>query len=848
MGAVLPWGHYQEVMEEGRVATTEETTFGALLRRYRRARALSQGELAERAGLSPRSISDLERGIRRLPYPETLRLLIDALALTDHERTAMIDAVTRERSRPSQAGSSTPHVPDDLQLQPTVFLGREGQVEALKDLLLAPQSRLVTLTGTGGVGKTRLGLRVAEELLQHFAGGVHLVRLAPLSEPSLVATTIAQSLGVSEAAGSPPVGSLAKYLRDKQMLLVLDNFEHLLDAALDVSELLASCPRLKVLVTSRAPLRIRGEQEYLVPPLELPIAEHFPIIGRLLENESVSLFVQRAKDVKSDFDLTEADATAVVEICRRLEGLPLAIELAAARVKLLPPQALLPRLGSRLALLTGGPRDLPARQRTIRDTIDWSYKLLEPRERVLFARLAVFVGGCTLNAAEAVCHISGDVSDVLDRLGSLVDKSLVQRLGEDARCRFWMLETIAELAAEKLEESGAGEALRRRHAEYFLELSEKVEPELDGPQQAVWLDRLEAERDNVRAALEWALRENTELAARLCSALWLYWYDHGYIREGRRWMESAVARSQSLPVSVRIKLLNTTGDLAWSQADYGRAAQLLEEALGLAREGGSRRDMTLSLNHLGNVAIYKGEYERAIRLLDESLVLEREVRDRRGIAASLTSLGTAVLYKGDCERAMRLLEESLSIERQDGNLRGIAAVLTGLGNAALCMNELGRATQLLDESLMLKRHVGNKRGMAISLNSLARVALHQGDAQKAEQLLQEGLALSWQLGDQHTVASSLELLCQVATAGRATERAIRLGGAAEALRKRFTFTITPIDSPHHDRCVRELQSQMDRTVFDSAWQTGMATALDGVIESALTKVFVDYQQPGDLQR
>ncbi|MDP9353318.1 MAG: tetratricopeptide repeat protein, partial [Chloroflexota bacterium] len=616
------------------------------------------------------------------------------------------------------------------------------------------------------------------------------------------------------------------------MLLVLDNFEHVLDAALDVSELLASCPKLKVLATSRAPLRLYGEQEFQVPPLELPGTDLMLPIARFLDNEAVSLFTQRARGVRSDFELTEANARAVVEICRRLDGLPLAIELAAARVKLLSPQAILPRLGQRLALLTGGPRDLPARQRTMRDTIDWSYNLLHPAERVLFARLAVFVGGRSLEAIEAVCHTSSEASDLLDRLGSLVDMSLL-RVGEDAQGRFWMLETISDYAAEKLEQSGEEGELRRRHAQYYLELGERTEPELDGPQQAEWLDRLEAERDNLRAALAWALQTDSEIAARLCSALWLYWCDHGHILEGRRWMEAAVARARSLPAAIRTKLLNAAGDLAWSQADYTRATQLLEEALGLARQYGGRRAIALSLIHLGNVALYRGEYERAIQLLEESLLLEREDCDRRGVAASLTSLGAAVLYRGDCERAVQLLEESLSIERQDRNRRGIAAALTGLGNAALQKGEYERAAQLLQESLTLKRQVGNKRGTAISLNSMARVALHQGDDRKAEQLLQGSLALAWQLGDKHTIASSLELLCQVAAARRDTDRATRLGGAAEALRQQISITIAPVDSAHHDRYVRELRSQMGPRVFTNAWEMGLAATIDEVVESSL---------------
>ena len=828
------------------MAADDADNFGNQLRRLRLARGLTQESLAEKAGLSPRAIGALEQGERRAAHRDTIRLLAEALGLPPQDRERLEMAAASQRKRQPRQHTLPPSPRHNLPAPLSSFVGREREVREVRRLL--GQTRLLTLTGTGGAGKTRLAMEVAGGLVGEYPEGVWLIELASIARAELVPGAVAATVGVREQSGVPLIDTLGAFLSPKQLLLLLDNCEHVIDAVAELTrDLLVRCPGVRVLATSREALRIAGETRWTVPTLSVPGPAPSYSVASLSGYEAVSLFTERATARQPSFRIDSSNATAVVEVCRRMDGLPLAVELAAARVDVLTPMQIAERLRDFSHLLTGGERGSSPRQRTLEATLEWSYDLLTAPERQLFAQLSVFSGGWTLESAGAVACTGGEAEEVFELLARLVEKSLVTTVEVNGEMRYGLLEPVRRYAAQKLEESGEAEAMRRRHAEYYLELSEKVEPELDGPQQAEWLDRLETDRDNLRTALEWALREDSELAARLCSALWLYWYDHGHILEGRRWMESVVARSKSLPVSVRIKLLNTTGDLAWSQADYGRAAQLLEEALGLARKGGNRRDMTLSLNHLGNVAIYKGEYERAIRLLEESLVLEREARDRRGIAASLTSLGSAVLYMGDCERAMQLLEESLSIEQQDGNLRGIAAALTALGNVTLSMAEVERATQLLEKSLVLKRRVGNKRGTAVSLNSLARVSLHQGDAQKAEQLLYEGLALAWQLGDQHTVATSLELLCQVATARRETEQATLLGGAAEALRKRLSFLITPIDSPHHDRCVRELRSRMGITMFDNAWQTGRATALDEVVASALTTVSVGYLQIGDPQ-
>ncbi|HEV3474350.1 MAG TPA: adenylate/guanylate cyclase domain-containing protein, partial [Actinomycetota bacterium] len=422
--------------------------------------------------------------------------------------------------------------PNNLPTRLTRFIGRGPEIMAVEDLL--ENTRLLTLTGPGGTGKTRLSLQVASEMLPRFEDGAFFVDLSPITDPSLVATSIADAVGAKEEPGRSVGDTLQDHLRDKELLLVLDNFEQV-TAATDVVQLLLNCaPRLKLLVTSRIVLHLSGEQEYPVPPLALPDPAHLPGLEALSQFEAVALFIDRARAVKPDFAVTNENAPAVAEICARLDGLPLAIELAAVRVKLLSPQSMLARLGQRLPLLTGGARDLPERQRTLRGAIEWSHDLLDDAKRSLFARLAVFQGGCTLEAAEAVC---GTDLDVLDGLASLVDESLLRRSETtDGELRFGMLETIREFAAERLAESGQQEKLRRRHAEWVMAFAEEAEPEIVGENQALWLDRTEREHDNIRAALRWANDHGEgEIALRTGASLWRFWQQRGHLREGRQW-------------------------------------------------------------------------------------------------------------------------------------------------------------------------------------------------------------------------------------------------------------------------------------------------------------------------
>ena len=481
----------------------------------------------------------------------------------------------------------------NLPAQPTTLLGREAEVAAARALLQQDGVRMVTLTGPGGTGKTRLGLQVGAELVDVFADGVWFVPLAAIADPALVVPAIAQSLGLSEVASQPLLNIVQDYLKDKQALLLLDNFEHLTSAASTISALLAACPTLKVLITSREPLRITGEREIPVPPLSLPSSRQVRGLSpaAFLEYPAIRLFVERAQTVKPDFALTEAIAADVAAICLRLDGLPLAIELAAARVRVLPPGQLLARLDRRLKILTGGNRDLPARQQTLRAAIEWSHELLDPDEQSLFAHLAVFAGGCTLEAAEAVCGAHGGHEiDVLDGLDSLSQKSLLRpEEGSEGWTRFTMLETIREYALERLDASGEADSLRQAHARFFLDLAEAAEPQLTGPDQVLWLDRLGTEHDNLRAALGWLERSSErEPWLRLSGALWRFWWVRGHMTEGRGWLARALAETDGLPPAVRAKSLSGAGILAESQGDYVQAKALHEESLALARQSGDR--------------------------------------------------------------------------------------------------------------------------------------------------------------------------------------------------------------------------------------------------------------------
>lgn len=719
----------------------------------------------------------------------------------------------------------------NLPPQITTLIGREREAIEVCTLLRHSAVRLMTFTGPGGTGKTRFALHVATALHDHFPDGVYFVALAPISDPALVAATIAQTLAVQEVSNQNLLERLKTFLRDKALLLLLDNFEQVLSAAPLVAELLVAAPLLKILVTSRAVLHLSGEYEFVVPPLQLPDTRNLPPLEQLTQYEAVRLFIERARTVNPGFVVTSENAPAVAEICHRLDGLPLAIELAAVRSKLFSPHALLGRLGSRLELLKGGSQDRPARQRTLRSAIDWSYSLLEAAEPVVFARLAVFVGGCSIEAAEAV--IAGEAGAasnpipvaVLDLLASLVDKSLLRCTdGPGGEPRFVMLETIREYALERLNERGELHALQQRHAHYYLSLVQAAEPELVGSWQVAWLERLEADIDNLRAALHWGAEQgDNELTAQIASCLWLFWLRRGHLSEGWRWHKTILERRAGLSPALQARLLRGAGRLADYLGDHSTATDLLTESLALARQVNDHDLASQALNNLGTLATSRNDYHYAQQLHEESYLLHQKLGNQRGMAISLNNLGIAFAYQHQKARAQELITQSLGLWRQVGDIWGVAAALNnlgvlamergnytaarayheeslairhslgdrwGIGNSfhnmsdlALNLGNIAEATALCAESLALNRELGSKEYVAECLSTWGRLALWQDDIAGADSAFREMLALSQDLGDKRLIAEALYGLSEVAACQHEHEQALHLLNESTALRQ-----------------------------------------------------------------
>jgi predicted ATPase/DNA-binding CsgD family transcriptional regulator/tRNA A-37 threonylcarbamoyl transferase component Bud32 len=744
---------------------------------------------------------------------------------------------------------------NNLPAQLTPLIGREQEVAMVRALLQEPEVRLVTLTGPGGIGKTRLGLYVATEMLDDFVDGVCFVPLAPISDPALVVSTIAQTLGLK-------LDLLKASLQGKRLLLLLDNFEQVTMAAPELSELLAACPHLKILVTSRAVLHIRGEHEFEVPPLSLPDLAHLPESEAISQYAAVVLFMQRATAVKHDFQMTIGNARSIAEICVYLDGLPLAIELAAARIKLLSPQTLLTRLIHRLQVLTSGAQDAPVRQQTLRNTIKWSYDLLDAQEQRLFRRLSVFVGGCTLQAAEAVsAALSDGVLPILDIVSSLIDKSLLQTTGQEggeSRLRF--LETIREYGLEMLAASGEEEGTRWAHAAYYLALAEEEEPKFEGPQQATSLERLDRENENLRAAMRWALErggEEVEIALRLGGALWRFWLARGHLNEGQNFLKLVLAGNEKVAAPTQAKALNAAGTLAWFLGDYRRAEALFEESLALHRKLRDRKGIAYSLGGLGRTAFGKRNYAAARSLTEESLVILREIGDKWSIAYALEILARVAYSQGEGTETYRLLEESVallreldakgdvvwpllylarvSINRGDhattlslleevianckevGNKWGIAYALSLQGQSALLQGNVDKANSLLKESLRLNREIGDRRSIARSLLLLASMAVLQDDHATARGLYEESLVIAKELGHKRFIASCLEGLANVTFAQDQPAKAARLWGAAESLREAIGAPNPLVD---HARMVAAARTQLGEKIFAAMWAEG----------------------------
>jgi predicted ATPase len=745
-------------------------------------------------------------------------------------------AAVRDRLADAPARHSEPR-PSNLPMQRTPFIGREHEAAALRQLVGRDDVRLVTLTGPGGIGKTRLALQVAGEISQHFPSGACFVSLSVVEEPGLISSTIAQALGVRETGNQTAQENMRDYLGGlgQPMLLLLDNFEHLVSAASVVSDLLSVGPKLKIVVTSQSPLHVYGEHEFPVPPLALPDPKSLPPLEALSRLPAIALFVERASAVKRDFTLSSENAPAVAAVCARLDGLPLAIELAAARVKLLSPSAMLARLQSCLNLLTGGARDLPTRQQTLRGTVDWSFSLLNPAEQTLFRRLSVFVGGCTLEAVEAVCDTPGDLGiDILDGMASMVDKSLAQQVEQAAgETRFVMLSTIREYALERLAGSEDVAATRRSHAAYYLVLAEEGASEAAAHPE--WLDRFEIEHDNFRTALEYLIKTgDADWGLRLGTALFRFWETREYLAEGRNRiarllaLEGAAARPK-----LRSRLLFAAAVLAGEQGDYVPAQQLLEESLETCLELNDNRGVAVALNALAVNARDRGELPGSCFLFERCVAIWRDVGDPADIARALSNLANVTKLQGELPRASSLYEECLAIFRQAGDVAGIAWTLNYQGDVARESNDLTAARSFYEQALAAFSLSRDGWGIASALSDLASLSWDQSDNDEARRLYGESIQMFQNLGHQRGIARVLECLAANTAAQSNPVQSLRFAGAAAALRERLGAPLAPAEQYKLEKVLEFARRAVGNDVGLTAWMEGWAMPVDQAIQEAL---------------
>ena len=701
-------------------------TFGEQLRRYRHRAHLTQTELAERASLTASAISALERGARTRPFPHTIRQLADALGLAPEERVLFTTTQSGQPRRgqhdlgrerpPLQPGRPTPH---------PLLIGRSQDLERLRELLIqSDASRLLTVTGMGGIGKTRVAFQLAAELSDAFPNGVWIVELAPIAEPSQVIAAVAAALGIHEGADVPLIDSVITFLRPLRGLLVLDNCEHHQDTCATLIErLLDSCPALRILATSRESFRLPTEQVWRLGPLSLPLLENDLAPTQLEQTASVQLFVQRAQAVDPHFHLTGENAAAVAQICVELDGIPLALELAAARVRVLSVEQIAGRLADTLAVLAGGNRLAPDRQQSVRAALNWSYELLSEPERLLLRRLAMFRGGCDLDAVEAVCTGDGLQSTAaLDLLAQLVDKSLMQVERVGALARYRLLEPVRQYAAERLAVAGEHDTIAARHARAYLALAERAAPELRGPRQATWLEQLSHDQDNFREVFSWSCTHgDVDLGLRLGVALARFWISQGHLSEGRRWLATMLARGEAEAVSpsLRIKALLGAGEVAMWQAELVAAEAWLVEAVTLAREIGDRSAEADALACLGAVKRRQNDFGGAFEVLEDSVRLGRDLGDQPLIAFALLNLGVTLLNAGRHLRSRELLTESLDLYQILGDIRYIAINRTMLGEVLHSLGEVHGAAPLYRDGLLDLLTLGDRPFIEVSLRHIA---------------------------------------------------------------------------------------------------------------------------------
>lgn len=917
---------------EGKEEQADTASFSHWLRARRKELDLSQAELAQQVGCSFETIKKIETG-SRLPSKQVAGLLAGALGIAPEDRSLFVKFARAEArhetaptfpillpTNPTPNSRSSPSTPppltsltlvqrptyNTLPAQLTSFVGRAEEIEYVAERLAQPEMRLLTLVGPPGIGKTRLGLKVASELLPHFEHGVYAVFLAPVSNPDLVIPAIAGALGLRESPGQSLLGSLKAYLRDRETLLLLDNFEQVMPAAPVIGDLLVEAPRLKILITSRASLHLYGEYLHAVPPLSTPGLGEAGPVEKLAQYESVQLFTARAKAVDEAFNLDGANGPAVSHICARLDGMPLAIELAASRVRFLPPTLMLAHLESKLDLLAGSAPNLTPRQRTLRGAINWSYDLLAPAERRLFNRFSSFVGGCTMEAAEEVCEpltqeeeqeskVRRSMPSVPTTLQTLVEQSLLQIARDGEETRYYMLETIREYASERLaedEENRAGgevEAVRKRHATYYMGLAERATAQLTGVDQAVWMDRLEREHDNFRAALRWTIGASEgEIAARLGGALWRFWWTHGYGSEGREWLDlvlnsiNAPAIYPQVPAEARAKVVHGAGILERMQGNYARADLLLRESLALRRELGDKQAMADTLNSLGLLAGHQANYREARAFFEEGLALFQEIGSNSGMAKVLSNFAELLREQGEYSEAWTMMNRSMALDRIMGNKRGVADSLNSLGLLAHYANNNGEARLLLDEAMLLYSEVGVRLGVANVLCNMGDIAMAEGDYPRAEELVKQALAIHTEIGDKRYISGVLHTLAQIALRRRdyreaqvlltnslhmryelgnklgiadclsglaavaigvqgptmeTVKHALFLCGAVASLLAEVNASLEPTSRSVYDRTLGAAAQALDENSYNEVWQAAHAAPLEQIVGTATDPQF-----------
>ena len=749
------------------------------------------------------ALFELRRLKQRLDYEEVERKLSPEDSKIRLERmkkdTEVLTSASIETGESDSINTSENKPPNNLSAELSTLIGRENELEEIENLLRQPEVRLLTITGIGGTGKTRLARAIARRSLSEFTDGVYFISLSAIENPELVVPVIAQTLGIREEAGKSLKEQLCENLRERRLLLVLDNFEQITEAATQIGELLSGSANLKILVTSLARLQLRFEHEFTLQPLKIPVVENLSP-KELSKFPAIELFVERAKAVKSGFALTEENARAIAEICRRLDGLPLAIELAAVRVKLLSTQAILTRLSNSLKLLTGGARDLPERQQTMRAAIAWSFDLLEEEERKLMNRLAVFAGGFTLEGAGAIATEDEDLSvELLDALASLVDKSLLsQREQADGEPRFRMLEVVREFALEELEASGEANEIKRRHAEFYAQLSEIAEPELRSANVAQWLEILEQEHDNLRLAMEWGLENEPELALRIVGAIRSFLVRRGYLSEGRKWMRAALEKNgENADPKLQVKAYFGLGTLSRFLGDFEAAVLSDEESLRLAREIGDKYWISISLGDLGLVKFMQGDLALGKDLMHESLKIARELNDRRIISIRLTSLGEIAREQKDYQSAREFYEEALAIAREESSNYLIAVYTFNLASVACLLGDYKFALENALESLKVSEELEDKISIADALNIFAALAVVAGKIQKAAQL--------W--------------------------------GAAQSIHDATGFKLEKVDQEFNERYFSQARAAIGDEIFESAFKEGQLMRLKKAIALAQESAF-----------